>query len=42
MKRKMRRAGLIDFDDMMVLCLELFTERKDILSALAEEVSVHS
>ena len=29
----MRRAGLIDFDDMMVLCLELFTERKDILSA---------
>lgn len=30
---KMRRAGLIDFDDMMVLCLELFTERKDILSA---------
>ncbi len=33
MKRKMRRAGLIDFDDMMVLCLELFTERKDILSA---------
>ena len=33
MKKKMRRAGLIDFDDMMVLCLELFTERKDILSA---------
>lgn len=30
---RMRRSGLIDFDDMMVLCLELFTERKDILSA---------
>ena len=32
-EEKMRRAGLIDFYDMMVLCLELFTERKDILSA---------
>ena len=32
-EEKMCRAGLIDFDDMMVLCLELFTERKDILSA---------
>ena len=32
-EEKMRRAGLIDFDDKMVLCLELFTERKDILSA---------
>ena len=32
-EEKMRRAGLIDFDDMMVLCLELFMERKDILSA---------
>ena len=32
-EEKMRQAGLIDFDDMMVLCLELFTERKDILSA---------
>lgn len=32
-EEKMSRAGLIDFDDMMVLCLELFTERKDILSA---------
>lgn len=40
-EEKMRRAGLIDFDDMMVLCLELFTERKDILVCLAEEVSVH-
>ena len=32
-EERMRREGLIDFDDMMVLCLELFTERKDILSA---------
>ena len=29
----MRREGLIDFDDMMVMCLELFRERKDILAA---------
>ena len=30
---EMRRQGLIDFDDMMVMCLELFRERKDILAA---------
>ena len=30
---RMRRAGLLDFDDMMVLCLELFKARGDILSA---------
>lgn len=30
---KMRRANLIDFDDMMVMCYELFTQRKDILQA---------
>lgn len=29
----MRRAGLIDFDDMMVMCLELFQQRGDILAA---------
>ena len=29
----MRAEGLIDFDDMMVMCLELFLQRKDILSA---------
>ena len=29
----LRRAGLIDFDDMLVMCYELFVERKDILSA---------
>lgn len=30
---KMRRANLIDFDDMMVMCYDLFTQRKDILQA---------
>lgn len=30
---RMRAEGLIDFDDMMVMCLELFLQRKDILSA---------
>ena len=30
---RLRRAGLIDFDDMLVLCYELFTQRKDILEA---------
>lgn len=29
----LRKMGLIDFDDMLVLCYELFTQRKDILSA---------
>lgn len=27
------RQGLLDFDDMLVMCYELFTQRKDILSA---------
>lgn len=30
--RKLRMARLIDFDDMMVYCHELFKERKDILA----------
>lgn len=30
---RLRRAGLIDFDDMLVMCYELFTQRKDILEA---------
>lgn len=30
---KMRRQRLIDFDDMLVYCYELFEQRKDILSA---------
>ena len=30
---ELRRQGLIDFDDMMVMVLELFRERKDILAA---------
>lgn len=32
-EERLRRAGLIDFDDMLVMCYELFTERKDILAA---------
>ncbi len=32
-EEKLRALGLIDFDDMMVMCWELFTQRKDILSA---------
>ena len=30
--QKLRRANLIDFDDMLVLCYELLSERKDILA----------
>lgn len=30
---RMRRANLIDFDDMMVMCWQLFRERPDILAA---------
>lgn len=30
---RLRRANLIDFDDMLVMCYELFTQRKDILQA---------
>ncbi|MCD8083767.1 MAG: ATP-dependent helicase [Clostridiales bacterium] len=29
----MMQKGLIDFDDMLVMCYELFTQRKDILAA---------
>lgn len=32
-EERMRRSGLIDFDDMMVMCRQLFQERPDILSA---------
>ncbi len=32
-EERMRRAGLLDFDDMLVLCHQLFAERKDILAA---------
>ena len=31
--RKLRSAGLIDFDDMLVMCYELFQARPDILAA---------
>ena len=30
---RLRKANLIDFDDMMVMCYELFVQRKDILEA---------
>lgn len=32
-EEKLRRANLIDFDDMLVFCYELFKERPDILAA---------
>lgn len=32
-ERQMKQSRLIDFDDMLVYCLELFQERKDILAA---------
>lgn len=32
-EESMRHAGLIDFDDMLVMCYELFKQRPDILSA---------
>ncbi len=30
--KRLRRANLIDFDDMLLMCYELLTQRKDILS----------
>ena len=32
-EERMRRANLLDFDDMLVMCHELFTKRPDILAA---------
>ena len=32
-EERLRRGRLLDFDDMLVMCYELFRERKDILSA---------
>ena len=32
-ENRLRRANFIDFDDMLVMCYELFTQRKDILKA---------
>ncbi len=32
-ERRLRKENVIDFDDMLTLCYELFTARKDILSA---------
>lgn len=36
---RMRRANIIDFDDMLALCYELFTQRADILKAWQERYS---
>ena len=32
-EKKLRESNLIDFDDMLVMCYELFAQRKDILEA---------
>lgn len=32
-EERLRRGNLLDFDDMLVMCHELFTQRKDILEA---------
>ena len=32
-EERMRKAGLLDFDDMLVMCCQLFRQRKDILQA---------
>ena len=32
-EERLRALGLIDFDDMLVMCYQLFSERKDILAA---------
>lgn len=32
-ERRLRQTGLLDFDDMLVMCYELLKERKDILAA---------
>ncbi len=32
-EERLRRARLLDFDDMLVMCCELFTQRPDILAA---------
>lgn len=36
-EQKLRKANLLDFDDMLVFCYELFKERKDILKAWQEK-----
>ena len=38
-EKRTREAGRLDFDDMMVLCYELFTQRKDILEAWQKRFS---
>ena len=36
-EERLRKARLLDFDDMLVMCLELFTQRKDILKMWQEK-----
>ena len=36
-EERMRRANLLDFDDMLVMCHQLFVQRKDILKAWQEK-----
>lgn len=38
-EKKMQRAGLLDFDDMLVYTYELFRERKDILALWQKQYS---
>ena len=38
----LEQTGKIDFDDMLVMCHELFTERKDILAAWQKKIQVYS
>ena len=40
-EERLRRANLIDFDDMLVMCYQLFKEGKDILSAWQRNISTY-
>ena len=37
-----RQSRLLDFDDMLLYCYDLLTQRQDILAGVAEEISVYS
>ena len=41
-QEKLERAGLLDFDDMLVYCHELLSERPDILAGMAETFPLYS
>ena len=40
-ERLLRKQGLLDFDDMLAMCYELFRERKDILQAWQRKYKIH-